>query len=347
MLNSEFVETVNYNCNVSDAHYWGYFSICTLLLRLRELFKIGRNLEPWDRINNEDIIPWIDEKEKTWKELEEVNLMPIKLNGNFYSPFNTDEINSIIVNDGFVYGAGYALFMKPSFFVGKIKQYEKIDAYNIYFIEKEIVRDIFSSSGMSIGNTVFIRITDIKFRLWDTVQTWFNKKGKIYEFLINRFKHPLTWNYPYENFYKIVDKYCRIVLYHEISEQEESLSAWRKIIKKCNNSKIEHILRGIQDLIADFSEKGPVNRAIIEKDKELLCLYLAGQRPYQKKMLTNTTAQIEKALMDNNWDKINSLRIAQFEKWKNNYRNIIEIYESKGFEEVRNLTDKIFEGGLN
>lgn len=347
MLNSKFIETVSYNCDVSDAQYWGYFSICTLLLRLRELFKIERNLEPWDRINNEDIIPWIDEKEKTWKELEEVNLMPLKLDGKFYSPFNTDEINSIIVNDGFVYGAGYALFMKPSFFVGKIKQYEKLDTYNIYFIEKEIVRDIFSSPGMSIGKTVFIRITDIKFRIWDTVQTWLNKKGKIYEFLLSRFKNPLTWNYPYENFYKIVDKYSRIVLYHEISEQEESLSAWRKIIKKCNNSKTEQILRGIQDLIADFSEKGPVKRAIIEKDWELLCLYLAGQRLYQKKMLTNTIAQIEKALTDNNWQKINSLRIAQFEKWKNNYINIIEIYESKGFEEVKNITDKIFEGGLN
>ncbi|MCX8034100.1 MAG: hypothetical protein N3A00_02130, partial [Thermodesulfovibrio sp.] len=192
MINSEFIETVSYNCDVSDAKYWGYFSICTLLLRLRELFKVGKNLEPWDRIDNEEIIPWIDKKEKTWKELEEANLMPIQLNGKSFSPFNTDEINTIIVNDGFVYGAGYALFMKPSFFVGKIKNYEKIDGYDVYFIEKEFVRDLFSSPGMSIGKTVFIRITDIKFRLWEYLQSWLDKKGEIYEFLISRFKHPST-----------------------------------------------------------------------------------------------------------------------------------------------------------
>lgn len=347
MLSSEFIENVRYNCDVSDAQYWGYFSICTLLLRLRELFKVGKNLEPWDRINTEEIMPWIDRKEKIWEELEEANLMPVKLNGKSYSPFNTDEINNIIVNEGFVYGAGYALFMKPSFFVGKIKNYEKIDGYDVYFIEKEIVRDLFSSPGMSIGKTVFIRITDIKFRLWDSVQNWFNKKGWIYDFLLSQFKHPLTWSYPYENFYKIIDKYCRIVLYHEISEQEEAISEWKKIIKHCNNSKTEHILRGIQDLIADFSERGPLNRAIIEKDKELLCLYLTSQRPYQKKMLTNTISQIEKALGNEDWEKVNNLRIAQFRKWKNNYNNIIEIFQSKGFEEVKTLTNKIFEGGLN
>ncbi len=347
MLTPEFLETVNYNCDVSDAQYWGYFSICTLLLRLREFFKVEKNLAPWDRINNEEIIPWIDKKESIWKELENKCLITVKINGKSYSPFNVNEINNIIVNDGFVYGAGYALFMKPSFFVGRIKNHEKIEGYDVYFIEKELARDLFSSPGMSIGKTIFIRITDIKFRIWDAVQNWFNKKTKIYEFILSRYQHPSTWSYPYENFYNIVDKYCKIVLYHELSEQEEAISEWGEIIKNCNNSKTEHILRGIQDLIADFSEKGPLNRAIIEKDKELLCLYLVGQKPYQKKMLTNTIAQIEKALENENWEKINNLRIAQFKKWKNNYINIIEIFKSKGLKEVKNLTNQIFEGGLN
>ncbi len=347
MLNSEFFHTISYNCDVSDANYWGFFSICTLLLRLRELFKIEKNLEPWESINNQEINQWIEKKEKIWKEFENNHLIHVRIDGKSFSPFDVDEINKHILNDGLVYGAGYALFMKPSFFVGKIKNYEKIFGYNVYFIEKELIRDLFSSPGMSIGKTVFIRISDIKFRLWDAVQNWFNKKGEIYEFLINRFKHPSTWNYPYENFYRMIEKFCRIVLYHEISEQEETLSTWRKIIKSCENAKTEHILRSIQDLIADFSEKGPLNVAIKEKDKELLCLYFAVQKPYQKKMLTNTISQIEKALINNNWEKINSLRVAQFEKWKNNYRNIIEIFESKDFEEVRNITDKIFEGGIN
>lgn len=348
MLSKEFIEDVRYNCNVSDANYWGYFSICTLLLRFRELFKIEENLEPWDPIENKKISAWIEIRENLWKEFENKKLKELKLNGELFLPFDVERINSIISKYGFAYGAGYALFMKPSFFLGRIKNYEKIEGYDVYIIEKEIVRDIFSSPGMSIGKTIFIRITDIKFRLWDEIQTWLNKKGNIYDFLRSKLKNPSRFDYSFEEFFRIVEKYCSLVLYHEISEQEESNPDWRELIKQCkNNSKTEHILRGIQDLIADFSEKGVLNKAIIEKDKELLYLYLASQGPYQKKILKGAILQIEKALLDDEWEKINKVRISQFEKWKSNYNHILEIFKLKGFEQVRNITNKIFDGGLN
>lgn len=57
------------------------------------------------------------------------------------------------------------------------------------------------------------------------------------------------------------------------------------MIKECNNSKTEHILRGIKDFVADFSEKGPLHKAFIEKDKEFLALYIIFQGAYQKKNL--------------------------------------------------------------
>lgn len=346
MLNSEFFNTVSFNCDVSDANYWGYFSICTLLLRLRELFKIERDLEPWDRISNEEIFPWIDKKEAKWRELENAQLIPVRINGKSYSPFDIDEINSIITSSGFVYGAGFALFMKPSFFVGLVKRFEKIDGYKVYFIDKEIVRDIFSSPGMSRGKTVFIRLTDIKYRLWEDLQSWSRKKG-IYELVFSKIGNPDEWQYPFKEFSRLVDIYSRIVLYHEIAEQEESAPYWNEIIKNCSNSKTEHILRGIKDFVADFSEKGPVHRASIEKDEELLGLYIMSQGAYQKKILKPALLQIEKALISKDWQKIEEIRIREFNKWKNNYEQIMEVFKSQGFDAVKNLTDKIFDGGVN
>ncbi len=347
MLNTELLDTVRYNCNVSDANYWGYFSLCSLLLRLRELFKIERNLEPWDSVKNEEIFPWIEKKENTWKELENASLTPVSLNGNSYSPFDIDEINNYLVNNGFVYGAGYALFMKPSFFIGTINRFEKIDGYNVYVVDKEILRDIFSSPGMSLGKTVYIRLTDIKYRLWENIHSWLRKKGHIYEFILSKFNHPSDWHYPFKEFYSIVDKYSKIVLYHEIAEQEENLPLWDEIIKECDNSKTEHIIRGIRDFIADFSEKGPVYRALVERDKELLYLYIASQGAYQKKILQPVLSQIEKACSTNDWENIEQIRTLEFKKWKNNQEHILELFKLKGFEEVKNLTDKIFEVGLN
>ncbi|WP_353684819.1 Sfum_1244 family protein [Thermodesulfovibrio sp. 3907-1M] len=345
MLNPDFFKTVSYNCDVSDANYWGYFSICTLLLRLRELFKIERGLEPWDSISNEEILPWIEKKEAVWKKLENATLVPIQINGNSYSPFDIDEINSIIVNNGFVYGAGFALFMKPSFFVGSIYRFEKIDGYNVYFIDKEIVRDIFSSPGMSVGDTIFIRLTDIKYRLWEDLQSWRGKNS--HEFFL---KYGILHDSQIssEEFKKIVNTYSKIVLYHEIAEQQLNSSCWNEMIKKCDNSKTEHILRGIIDFIADFSEKGPVYKAVLERNKELLSLYILTQGAYQKKILKPVFLQIQKALISDDWQKIEEIRNLEFNRWKNNHKQILEIFKLQGFEAVKNLTDKIFvEGGIN
>ncbi|GAB5046283.1 Sfum_1244 family protein [Thermodesulfovibrio sp. TK110] len=342
MLNSEFFKTVRYNCDVSDANYWGYFSICTLLLRLRELYKIERGLEPWDSISNDEILPWIEKKEAVWKELENASLIPFQINGKSYSPFDIDEINSIIVNNGFVYGAGFALFMKPSFFVGSIYKFEKIDGYNVYFVDREIVRDIFSSPGMSVGDTIFIRLTDIKYRLWEDLQSWSVKN--CHELIS---KSGISHEYSPQEFKKIVDIYSKIVLYHEIAEQELNSSCWNEIIKKCDNSKTEHILRGIIDFVADFSEKGPIHKAFLERNKELLSLYILTQGAYQKKILKPILLQIQKALISEDWQKIEEIRNLEFNRWKNKHEEIQEIFKLQGFEAIKNLTNRIFEGGVN
>lgn len=344
MLNPEFFETVSYNCNVSDANYWGYFSICSLLLRLRQLFKIERDLEPWDSVENEEIFQWIEKKEEVWRNLENTRLKQIQINEKLLSPFDVEQINSIISNNGLIYGAGYALFMKPSFFIGLLSRIEEIDGYRIYFIGKEIVRDLFSSSGMSQNNTIYIRLIDIKYRIWETLPGWFNRKDVISEILLHRFGNPSEWEYPYSEFEKIVNKYSQIVLYHEIAEQQESFPLWKELIKNCRDSKTEYILRGVRDFVADFSFKGPVYKAITQKDEELLSLYLVSQNPYYKKVLKATLAEMKEALFFNNWKEIDEIRYREFKKWKTISEQMMEVFELKGFKEVKNLTDKIFEG---
>lgn len=47
-----FAAQVARNCLVADAHRWGYFSLCGLLLRLRDLYKREAGLEPWARVES-------------------------------------------------------------------------------------------------------------------------------------------------------------------------------------------------------------------------------------------------------------------------------------------------------
>jgi len=40
---------IKHNCNISDARYWGMYSLCGLLLRLRELYKVEKGIRPWGK----------------------------------------------------------------------------------------------------------------------------------------------------------------------------------------------------------------------------------------------------------------------------------------------------------
>ena len=59
------------NCNISDARYWGMYSLCGLLLRLRELYKVEKGIRPWENILQQDMGEWITGRENLWQELED------------------------------------------------------------------------------------------------------------------------------------------------------------------------------------------------------------------------------------------------------------------------------------
>ncbi|NCO66113.1 MAG: hypothetical protein COW32_00475 [Candidatus Aquicultor secundus] len=99
-------EQVTYNCDVSDSRYWGYFSICGLLMSLRVLYMSKNDLAPWAQIDREDISKWIAAKEARWDELEDEGFKNIEIDGTVYDPFDVATINSVLVEKGLVYGAG-------------------------------------------------------------------------------------------------------------------------------------------------------------------------------------------------------------------------------------------------
>ena len=65
-----FVRDIKFNCDFSDAQYWGYFSICGLLMRYRDLFRSEQGLPPWAEFRRSGITEWIARKEARWPELE-------------------------------------------------------------------------------------------------------------------------------------------------------------------------------------------------------------------------------------------------------------------------------------
>jgi len=62
------------NCNIADSQHSGLFSICGLALRLRDLYKWEKGLDPWIEKDSTEILEWIGDKEHKWDRLAGKNL---------------------------------------------------------------------------------------------------------------------------------------------------------------------------------------------------------------------------------------------------------------------------------
>ena len=72
------------NCAISDAQHAGAFSICGLALRLRNLFKWERGLDPWVERESGEVLDWIGHQEERWEQVAERDFSMITLSGEIH-----------------------------------------------------------------------------------------------------------------------------------------------------------------------------------------------------------------------------------------------------------------------
>jgi hypothetical protein len=160
---SSITSRVKHNCDISDAKYWGYYSPCGLLLRLRDLYKFEHALKPWDPIDHSHIKKWIDKKEALWEELEESDFQRIEINGKKYDPFDSGKINEFLTGHGYVYSAGYGNMLKPVFVLSGLVGHVTRGRYRIYRAGRELARDLSTSPAQDMQRRAF----QCLFRIWD------------------------------------------------------------------------------------------------------------------------------------------------------------------------------------
>ena len=161
------IEQVNTNCDIADATHAGLYSICGLALRLRDLYKWEMGLEPWIERDSSEVLDWIGKKEEKWNKVAEKKFQHIEISGHLYDPFDVDAINNLLEPHGILYGAGYAGSMKPTFFLGIIKTKKEIKGCQIFILNRELARDLFTTPAFSQQKYILIRLESAKFFLWD------------------------------------------------------------------------------------------------------------------------------------------------------------------------------------
>jgi hypothetical protein len=326
------ISQVKRNCNISDAKFWGEYSICGLLLRLRELFRSEKGLKLWERIPHEEISEWMSEKENLWKELQDKELEDIIIGGSTFEPFEVSNINKKLEKKNLIYGAGYGIRMKPSFFIADLISKRRIDNYEVYIAGKEYARDLADYPAMIQDSAIFARLDTTKLLLWERFE----------ELRVRDPRSTLSYAFsryginpndePSENTEKKISMVAlsevETYIHHELGEAiegEKLGEEWKKLLLDISGRKAEYFSRGIKDLLADTTEKGMINYIIKNQKEGSLGFYIVFLDGYRKLLFPEIVGAFKKFIDSGDWQFIENARLEGYKKAKKYAERLLSI----------------------
>ena len=302
------VSQVLNNCNISDSQHAGIYSVCGLALRLRDLYKWEKGLDPWVEDESFEILQWIERKEEQWEQLLEKDFTEISISDSTYDPFDTEGINEVLTPHGFFYGAGYVHSLKPSFLVAVLEDTRKVNGYTVHTLGRELARDLLTIPALTQDNSIVLRGESTKLFLWD--QIFFTKKSGQ-----NALKFGLE-NYGlktqdseslHRNLARIAAAEMETYVYHELGELRDTAfepDLWREIVATFPHTVIEFLARAVKDLLADTNEYGRL-RYIADKRKAApLGLYIAFLDGFRKELFPELPGAFEEFARTSSWQVI-------------------------------------------
>lgn len=316
MADRLLVHTIKHNCDISDARDNGIYSICALVLKLRNLYKWEHNIEPWQEPETPDLLDWIEKKENYWETIAENPFLPLGINGKEEDPFELSRINDQVCNDGLFYGAGYGRSLKSIFFLAEITNKKEVDGCPVIILGRETARELSSPFAMVQDGTILIRRDPLRYFFWDQIQEIrSSSKPSVYHAL-NSYGILTDAQLDQKLFRQrldiIVDEEIPMFIYHEIGElRQKTLDSGtlKKIISIFPDSAIEYVARAVKDVLADTHPDGMLDFITKEKRDGSLGFYvgfLAGLRKMLSQKIINA---FDCYLQDGDWDKIEMARI--------------------------------------
>lgn len=308
----KFTTAIQHNCDISDASGAGLFSICGMALRLRDLNKWQKGLQPWEENTPEALVGWIDSKEKLWENLEQSNFSGLPLLGNVYDPFDTKAINSALEPFGLFYGAGYAHSLKPTFFLADIEQVFDLMDFTVIVLGREIVRDLLTIPALNQDDAILVRKDAARYFLWDQM-AYLKKSGrKFLHFALNQCGLPDTGPDTRKTYFdKILTVQEQTYIHHEIGEITDTVfnrEFFRELVSRFPHTPVELLARTVKDLLADTGPNGTLAHLIKTKNAAGLGFYAAFQDGLFVPLFPELRKAVQKFESDKNWKAVELVR---------------------------------------
>lgn len=245
-------DIVQQNCHISDGLHAQDYGLCTYLLKMRELYRWEKKLPLSAKLPQEEIGKWLSEREQLWENLADKSFACIPINDHCYDPFETATINQILLPQGLVYSAGYGIYCKPLFFIGRLLRRERREGLEIFIAADEYARDLTAPPAMSQGTTIFVRRESVRRLLWEKLETWKGKKNQ------NHLVRLLETYHTHQDIETALDQMSddqiETMIDHEIGEVQAGKllgEKWEKMLIEISGSRAELIARAVRDHLAD------------------------------------------------------------------------------------------------
>lgn len=332
-MDTTLLNDIKFNCDVSDAQFWGYFSVCGLLMRYRDLYRSEKGLKPWAEINREEIMSWISTKESRWPELEEKGFRDLTIGENTYGPFEVVEINHVLKEQDLIYGAGYGMYMKPTFFLAELRSLSEISDLTVYTSGTEFIRDLFTAPGMLQEKSIYLRLEPLTMLLLYKASELNARSVSALEnaFAQYGFQHRQIIDETFEKrLGEMAERYSQILLCHELAEALEEVPEWKDLLSLAGDRNVEHYLRALKDLIADTSDHGPYKRIIDTQDRAALSLTIALMEGYRRVIYPEMQKAYSEFSRHGDWSAIERTRRAGYERFRSQRDDVVDLYHVSG-----------------
>lgn len=327
---------VKKNCNISDAQFWGTYSLCGLLLRLRELYRSEKGIRPWENIPQKDVGEWITQRENLWRELEERDYEDIAVNGNVFRPFEAEKINAELEKEGLIYGAGYGAHMKPSFFLAELVSKQHADNYTIFISGREYARDLSEYPALLQDRAVFARTEPTRILLWQRFEELRCKSTKL-DLAFAFSKYGLS---PQEEPSEEVDRKISHItasevetyIHHELGEAfegEKIGEEWKTLLTCIPHSRAELFARAVKDVLSDTSEKGMLKYIIDTRKEGSLGFYVVFLGGFRKIIFPEMLDAFRIFVAMGDWGAVEDARKEGYRKAERYAEKLLSLYRER------------------
>ncbi len=269
---------VNRNCRISDATHAGLFSICGLAMRLRDLYKWEKELDPWVEDESAKVLEWIGEREEEWDTLGEEDFGVITIAGREYDPLDTAGINRVLNPYGFYYGAGYVQSLKPTFFLAVMEEKRQVQNQPVIILGRELARDLVTIPALSRDGCIIIRKAAARVFFWDEI-FYIKKSGRrALRFALAKYGVGVDLYALRRHLERILAGELNRYIYHELGEIKDQVfdrALWREMVGSFPHTPIELLVRSVKDLLADTNECGTLPHILKKKNAAMLGFYTA------------------------------------------------------------------------